>query len=177
MAHTWGRLADALALGLTREGISTAGLRGDIRGRIIKRNGTADNLPPEYWNGTVDWAGSQILPLSNIEIRPGGYSMTVARWLTVELDHRSVREHFGLDQQPAPRRAGGRTPTIPPQALIEVGAWLAAHGIPDKLVEVEDKLREAISVAGTRELAEKLAESTIRTWASRIVETHRRALK
>lgn len=70
------------------------------------------------------------------------------------------------------KHSGGRRSVIPPEALIEVGAWLHAARIPEKLVDVEDKLREAIDMAGAAEPA----ESTVREWASKLVEAHRRAV-
>jgi hypothetical protein len=162
VGQQWVTLPEALALAGDGEAqLRAALLAGDVKLRFRNPNGTTFPTPPDWLaRAIVDWANSRI-------------DATRPPWFggPVEVDKRTLLDHFGAAKPT--RKVGGRKPSIPPEALIKVGAWLAANGIPAKLADVEDKLREVISVAG----ADEPAESTVRTWAGRIVDEHRAALK
>jgi hypothetical protein len=173
-AMAWIPASEALAAsGLTGEQMRALMLASDATGRLRLENGTTWRLRPEQWVGRdIDWAASRIDAAGMFELRmiplDGSRPAPLKpKFLPLEIDDRTLPA-----PKAPPRSVGGRPSAIPPEALIEVGAWLAANGIPDKLVEVEDKLREAIADSGAAEPA----ESTIRHWAGRLVEAHRRAL-
>jgi hypothetical protein len=181
-AMRWITLAECLDLigGDKAEQLRAALLAGDVKSRKRNPDGTIKNLRPVQWRteAKIDWQAS-LLDVAVSE-SPIMVSLTTgrrtspppeARMVQVEIDLETLLDHFPSQAKPR-QHVGGRRSVIPPEALIEVGAWLGAVGIPDKLVEVEDKLREAIAAAGAAEPA----ESTVRQWSAKIVEAHRRAL-
>jgi hypothetical protein len=165
VAHAWGLLADALALGLTREKITRAALRGDIRARLVHHDGTAAELPPDSWRGDIEWSTSRIVPLQTWNISPGGFRWHRPPSGTVEVDLDSVRDHFGLT--PAPR--GGRPRKYEwERAVIEVFAR-PYHGKtpePRSQAEVERLLAQWF----VEHCGEQPAESEIRKRAKKLFE-------
>lgn len=77
-----------------------------------------------------------------------------------------------IQQPPRPPRRGGRpAKAIPPEVLIEAGAWLAAHGLPEVQADLERKLEDLLAAAGRA-----ASEATVRRAARRLIDAHRRAL-
>jgi hypothetical protein len=88
----------------------------------------------------------------------------LTRWSLRDLDRRLGG---GSD-----RPALGRPKKIDPLALIELGAWLHGEGLPDGLAPVERKLAELIEARGGG-----MSDSTVRLWARKVVDAHRRAVE
>jgi hypothetical protein len=154
--------------------LTSAGRDGDVTGRVRYEDGAVKILEPCWWRW--DWDGGRLdvarLGLYQRPLDGRPHPPPKPRFLPVEIDEQTLLQTFGKAAK-APRQSGGRPHAIPPEALIEVSAWLHATGIPDKLVDVENKLREAITAAGAAEPG----ETTVRNWANRIIDAHRRALR
>jgi hypothetical protein len=147
-----------------RRVIFEGGRAGEFKSRLRKDDHISDGRV-RWHQSEIDWdTSTETSLLYNIGDKKGYVTRVV------EVDRATLQEYLAPDQKP--KRSGGRRTVIPTEALIEVGAWLGVEGLPEKLVEVEDKLREAIDTAGAAEPA----ESTVRQWASKVVEAHRRAL-
>jgi hypothetical protein len=72
----------------------------------------------------------------------------------------------------SPAKTTGRPTKISPDALVELGAWLHASGLPDELSTVERRLADLCGARGT-----EMADSSIRRWAKLVLAAHRRALE
>jgi hypothetical protein len=171
----WIMQAEALELaGVDSARLTSAGLAGDVTGRVRYEDGTVRILEPCWWRW--DWDGGRLdvarLGFHQLPLDGRPHPPPKPRFLPVEIDEQTLLETFGKVAKAPPKSVGGRPYVIPPQALIEVGAWIHANGIPDRVVAVEEKLREAIAAAGAAEPA----ESTVREWANHIRAAHLRAL-
>jgi hypothetical protein len=139
-AHNrWGTLAQALALARTEEALVTAGQNGDIQAQITHHYRRPVPLPPEHWNGELDFERSRIRPCEHLEINNEGREhITWFGWATVRVDLDSVRDHFGGSTKP-PRRAGGRPAMWDWEAFwCELAGRVHERGLPEvqaRLVE------------------------------------------
>jgi hypothetical protein len=109
--NRWGTLAQALALAKTEEALVRAGRNRDIQAQITHHFRPPVLLPPEYWNGELDYERSRIRPCVNVEYdSKGRQHMSIPGWVIVRVDLDSVRGHFGSQTKP-PKNKGGRDPT------------------------------------------------------------------
>jgi hypothetical protein len=148
----WRPLAEALALAPSEEALCVAGVRGDIRARVIALNGTVrGDLLPEAWGGEVDWERSRIRPPMYAEITSGATAvrrdlpwtaMKIYGWHRVEVDLDSVRTHFGSNL-PAPKRGGGRSPTWKWEEFwCELAAIVHDEGLPETDADLIRRMEE-----------------------------------
>jgi hypothetical protein len=71
---------------------------------------------------------------------------------------------------PQPQKKGGPKPSaIPIEILIKASAWLGHWGVPETLAEVERKIHDLLAEAGR-----SAGETTVRRWATKLVDEHRR---
>ena len=80
----------------------------------------------------------------------------------------TTRSHATGTKAPATfvKNKGGRPATAIPQGVvIEVGAWLAADGVPDTLAKIEGKIRDLMQ-AKEYDAANRLCASALRNCAS-----------
>ena len=88
----------------------------------------------------------------------------------VALEPLTVELVTAAPSPPQPQSKGGRKPSaIPIEILIKVSAWLGHWGVPETLAEVERKIHDLLAEADL-----SAGETTVRRWATKLVDEHRR---